>query len=377
MGRCANVVSKLILGGCFVSGTLVTLSAIPRDEALESAIWNGDELVYEELNWVSRSGSSTEVALPVTSRSLQVAIEEVPIGARVPTKNPKPWEYDDSLPDPVQDTWIKLSITVERTDGGVVDAELIRPRTWVESNGIRAGQLLPLNIAELQVAGFAHVTAIEPCPLIADGEGSVITGRFITRQVDAIARVEILSADGSIEVLEGTTIHPIWSLDRNDWVPLGELEQGEQLSGQAGSVTTLSLTILNRPTAVYNVEVHGEHVYEVGKLALLVHNPPLACVAVGQAGEAAAGITAAKKGIRSVLDATKWRFPDQLTSTMLKEVKNVKYQGLTSQIKDYILIAQSTGRQMELVVRQGTGTALSRLLMPYITNGTIVLKKVI
>jgi hypothetical protein len=68
--------------------------------------------------------------------------------------------------------------------------------------------VLPLNIAELQVAGFAHVTAIEPCPLITSGEGSVITGRFVTRQVDTIARVEILGANGSIEVLEGTTIHP-------------------------------------------------------------------------------------------------------------------------------------------------------------------------
>jgi hypothetical protein len=55
--------------------------------------------------------------------------------------------------------------------------------------------LLPLNIAELQVAGFAQVTAIEPCPLIASGDGSVITGRFVTRQVDTIARVEILGAE--------------------------------------------------------------------------------------------------------------------------------------------------------------------------------------
>ena len=276
VGRCANTVSKLVLGGCFVPGTLVTLSDIPRDKAFESAIWNADglqhDLLAEEFDRFDRTARSVATASPRTSRALQVPIEEVPLGARVPTKNPKPWEYDDSLPDPVQDTWVKLSITVERTDGGVVDAELIRPRSWVESNGIRAGQLLPLNIAELQVAGFAHVTAIEPCPMIADGEGSVITGRFVTRQVDVIARVEILGADGSIEVLEGTTIHPIWSLDRNDWVPLGELERGEQLSGQAGFATVLNLTILNRPTGVYNVEVHGEHVYEVGVLGVLVHN---------------------------------------------------------------------------------------------------------
>lgn len=74
-------------------------------------------------------------------------------------------------------------------------------------------------------------------------------------------------------MLEGTTIHPIWSLDRNDWVPLGELEQGEQLSGQSGVATVLGVSILNLPTAVYNIEVHGEHVYEVGSLGVLVNNP--------------------------------------------------------------------------------------------------------
>ena len=104
------------------------------------------------------------------------------------------------------------------------------------------------------------------------GEGSVITGRFLTRQVDEIARVEIRGADGTIETLEGTCIHPIWSLDRNEWVPLGELEFGEHLSGQSGAATVLQLTIANLPTSVYNIEVHGEHVYQAGALGVLVHN---------------------------------------------------------------------------------------------------------
>ena len=195
-----------------------------------------------------------------------------PLGRRVLTKNPRPWEFDDSLPEPVQETWAKISLTVEREDGGIVDAEQIRPRSWIESNGIGAGQLLPLNIAERQVAGFAHVTAVDPCPMISSGEGSVITGRFTTRQVDIIARAEILGADGTIEILEGTTTHPIWSLDRQDWVELGELAEGEQLSGQAGIAVVISHAIHRCSTPVYNIEVHGEHVYQVGCQALLVHN---------------------------------------------------------------------------------------------------------
>jgi hypothetical protein len=163
-------------------------------------------------------------------------------------------------------------MTMVRDDGGIIDAELIRPWAWIRSHRIGAGKPLPMNIPELQVTGVAIVTSIGECPTIAEGEGSVITARFLTRQVEVIARAEILGADGSIEVLEGTTIHPIWSVDRNDWVPLGELEPGEQLLGQAGPATVLSVAIANHSFVVYNIEVFGEHVYQVGELGALVHN---------------------------------------------------------------------------------------------------------
>jgi hypothetical protein len=75
------------------------------------------------------NSSEAELGLltyPSEASSLLIPIEQVPLGARVPTKNPKPWEYDDSLPDPVQADWAKISITMHRNDGGIVDAELIR-----------------------------------------------------------------------------------------------------------------------------------------------------------------------------------------------------------------------------------------------------------
>ncbi|MCY3007129.1 MAG: hypothetical protein NTV29_14285 [Planctomycetota bacterium] len=50
----------------------------------------------------------------------------MPIGSRVPTKNPNRWEVDPQ-PEPDQATWAKLSITVERSDGGIVDAGLALP----------------------------------------------------------------------------------------------------------------------------------------------------------------------------------------------------------------------------------------------------------
>ena len=188
----------------------------------------------------------------------------MPIGARVPTKNPNRWEVDPQ-PEPDQATWAKLSITVERSDGGIVDAEIIRPRSWILANGLCAERMLPLNLPELEVSGLALVTAIKDCPPIADGEGSVVTARFVTREVHVVASLGVLGADGRVETITCTTIHPVWSVDRQEWVPLAELAEGETktllscLTDQ-GFPPASSL----RPPAcfVYNIEVHGEQVYQ-------------------------------------------------------------------------------------------------------------------
>jgi hypothetical protein len=117
----------------------------------------------------------------------------VPIGSRVPTKNPNRSEVDPQ-PEPDQASWAKLSITVERSDGGIVDAEIIRPHSWILESGLCAGRMLPLNLPELEVSGLALVTAIDDCPPIAGGEGSVVTARLVTREVHVVASVDVLGA---------------------------------------------------------------------------------------------------------------------------------------------------------------------------------------
>ena len=184
---------------------------------------------------------------------------------------PNRWEVDPQ-PEPDQATWAKLTITVERSDGGIVEAEIIRPRSWILANSICAGRLLPLNLPELDVSGLAMVTSIDDCPPIADGEGSVVTARFVTREVHVVASVDVLGADGTVETITGTTIHPVWSVDRKEWVPLNELIEGETLQGLEGLAVVLSVTLSRVAEPVYNIEVHGEHVYQVGELGLVVHN---------------------------------------------------------------------------------------------------------
>ena len=50
----------------------------------------------------------------------------------------------------------------------------------------------------------------------------------------------------------------------------------------------------------------------------------------------------------------KTRFPDEITGTTIKEVKNVAKQGWTAQLKDSAEIAKQTGKTFELWVRKST-----------------------
>jgi len=66
--------------------------------------------------------------------------------------------------------------------------------------------------------------------------------------------------------------HPIWSVDRQEWVPLAELADGETLQVLDGLAVVLGVTLSRVSQPVYNIEVHGAHVYQVGELGLVVHN---------------------------------------------------------------------------------------------------------
>ena len=74
------------------------------------------------------------------------------------------------------------------------------------------------------------------------------------------------------ETLTVTASHPIWSADRQDWVPLGELQEGEQTQSRDGLLQITRRIALPDMQPVYNLEIHGEHVYEVTRVGVLVHN---------------------------------------------------------------------------------------------------------
>ena len=76
---------------------------------------------------------------------------------------------------------------------------------------------------------------------------------------------------------------------------------------------------------------------------------------IGKAGERMAGIDPDAKEIIKV--NKRIRIPDAMTSTTLKEVKNVKYISNTQQLRDYAAYAKLTERSLELWVRPTTRIA--------------------
>lgn len=187
---------------------------------------------------------------------------------RVEAKNPDRTDVDVTMSEPEQPSWCRLLMEVRRTDGSIVDAQLLRPLSWLESTGFKEGSVFAFHMSERNVSGEGRILAIEPCPTISVGAGQVVTGLFATRRVEQITRI---TAQGQV-VLEGTPTHPAWSLDALDWKPLGEFVSGERMQGWDGPVVIEAVTTFEAPQPVYNLEVHGEHVHHAGELGLLVHN---------------------------------------------------------------------------------------------------------
>ncbi|NBU17324.1 MAG: hypothetical protein EBS48_10020, partial [Actinobacteria bacterium] len=257
MGRCMNMFSRAYLGACFTGDTLVHVTAMA----------DGVDVAEH----AEQRSSSTALATATATRCL--AIAKVPIGSRVLADNPRPEQFDDTWPEPVAAESVLLSLDLFKADGTVVKGEFLRPREWVERLGLSVGGLLPVGVSELDIDCEAVVTGIGPCPPIAEGEGRVVTGRFITR--DAGNLVTVALANGA--EIRATDVHPVWSVDREEWVPAGELEPGEQVDTLAGPVAVLSVERLESALDVYNIEVHGEHVFRVTADGVLVHNGDLTC----------------------------------------------------------------------------------------------------
>ncbi len=217
-----------------------------------------------------------------TKRVAQKPIEQVRLLDRMAGTNPIRSDAE-SLPEPDPATSRVVKLQLHDDDSQLVEIEMVQSLKWLENFDAKIGNTIDLNLPEVGAVGEARVVSIEPCPPIPSGRGNLVTALFKHHAKQAIN----LHVANSAEPIGVTPNHPIWSEDRQTFVPAGQLHPGERLRTRTGETTTI-ISVLPRPgpEPVYNLQVHGEHVYQVGTSGLLVHNK---AARVGETLEQTAG----------------------------------------------------------------------------------------
>ena len=196
-------------------------------------------------------------------------IDRILVGQRVLAGNPRmtPGQLD-RIDEIVPGQWGKVTLEMSKADGGRLDIVLLRPTSWLLAAGARVLGEIHLDMPELGVVGSARVVSIQPCPQILPSAGRVVTGTFAHRSGDVVD----LALKGRPAPIGTTAAHPFWSEDRREFIPAGTLREGELLRTLDGYAHVVSIVPRAGPEPVYNMEVHGEHVYHVSAAGVLVHN---------------------------------------------------------------------------------------------------------
>ncbi|MEM3146996.1 MAG: polymorphic toxin-type HINT domain-containing protein [Archaeoglobaceae archaeon] len=147
--------------------------------------------------------------------------------------------------------------------------------------------------------------------------------------------------EGEEEEIECTEEHLFWSVNRNGFVPAGQLVIGDRLLSASGQEAVLTANRrkeakLGQPFITYNLEVEGFHTYFVGKKGIWVHND---CEKI--------------KKIREAFKAAGWELP-LLPS---KKSANVAYgqiwRGGQIAWKELIGVSGTKNLREEAVIRKG------------------------
>ena len=242
------------------------------------------------------------VVKEITPTSFQTNVEirpkkisEAAIGDRTPGVNPEGNDGNDESVFLTQKHCV-YSLVLKKENGSLCYVKLLRPDDWLDSEDVRicrnaTGQILDdvdfitdeliglklvgdyayavwLELPEMGCVGWAKVVDVEDFQY-APGIGNLVTGTFKHISDDVIDLV----VEGQTKPIGVTNSHPFWSVDREEFVPAGELLQGERLLLFSGdTVRVLQKLPRPGPLDVYNIEVLGEHVYQVTPDGALVHN---------------------------------------------------------------------------------------------------------
>lgn len=198
-------------------------------------------------------------------------IEDIQLGQRLVGRNPL--RHETSAPSDIDPAhWRAIRLTMLQS-GAFYELAFLRSLEWLDKSDAKVGQHIELALPEMGLLGPARIESIEPCPTIEPDDGldrMIVTGTMKHLATNVLE----LAITGLDEPLGVTTTHPIWSEDRQSFLPAAQLTEGEHLRQANGQQTQLTRITPKRgpPELVYNLEVDAEHVYHVAATGLLVHN---------------------------------------------------------------------------------------------------------
>ena len=235
----------------------------------------------------------TSLASSVEIRAKKIS--EAQIGDRTPGVNP---EGNDGSDESVfrEQRHCVYSLLVAKENGSLCFVELLRPDDWLITTGAQLrrktdGRIVDeldlitdgmlqleldrdyepvvwLELPEMGCVGWARVVNQRTFQY-TPGVGNLVTGTFRHISDDVID----LTVEGQDKPIGVTNSHPFWSVDREEFVPAGELLQGERLLLFSGDTARVTQKLPRPgPHVVYNIEVFGEHVYQVTLDGVMVHN---------------------------------------------------------------------------------------------------------
>jgi hypothetical protein len=181
--------------------------------------------------------------------------------------------------------WRFLDLELAKPDGSVAKLAVARPLWWLEETGAKAGATIDLAIHEAGIEGSARVLTVGPCPVDSRDNppgGQIVIGKIEHQNAVALDLVFNGETDKPLGV---TANHPIYSEDRDDWVPAGELKVGEQARTVDGVAKLTSKSQRPGRHTVHNMEVHRSHSYYVSHLGVLAHNTGIGCPKLPAAGK--------------------------------------------------------------------------------------------
>jgi hypothetical protein len=219
---------------------------------------------------VLSQGLTIEVSNGVITRVSQHGPQQL-IGARYVVG-----DVDDT--DITPPLWRFVDLEMPKPDGSIAKLSIARPLWWMEETGAKAGTAIDLGLQEIGISGEAKVLRIRPC--MADSrtlrsERYLVTGTI--EHQNAIVFDLVFDGD-SDKPLGVTAQHPIYSFDRDDWVPAGELKLNERVRAVNGTAVLTAKSERPDRHTVYNLEVHRCHAYHVSQFGILAHNTGITCI---------------------------------------------------------------------------------------------------